>query len=236
MSRERRFFAPELTDEVVLDRQESHHLTQVLRLAPGDDVVLFDGKGSARHAVVTATEPTGTRLELGRPEAAVESPLSLTMAVGLVKGDKMAYLVQKLTELGVVAIAPILSDHVDQPARDDTRRLERWQRIALAAVKQSGRSRIPRIDPAKPLAEIVRQASGEVFLMAPGAKALPAERTARTDVTVLIGPEGGWSRAEIDIAAERMVPTFGLGPRTLRTETAAVVAAALFQWSSGDGS
>ncbi len=228
MSRERRFHVSDLDSEIVrLSPEEAHHLVQVLRLGEGAQVSLFDGKGGASRARVLRIAGREVELEILGSEPSRESPLSLTIAVGPPKGDRMSLLVQKLTELGVARVIPLETERGSSGAS-----LERWRRIALESCKQSGRSRAPEIVPPRVFEEVLDQ---EGFLTAahPGAAPL-SPPPASTPVVALIGPEGGWSERELALAASRGVTLFGLGPRTLRTETAAIAAATLFQFLSGD--
>ena len=229
MSRERRFFVSELRPRgMTLEAAEAHHLIHVLRLSEGDRVAVFDGQGRAAEARISRIAEDRVELELGDPLPSRESPLELTLGVAVPKGNKMSWIVQKLTELGAVAIHPLVTERSDVDRTFVTKRLERWRRIALEAAKQCGRSRVPEI--AEP-ASFDALAQPGALVLTPGAPALPANVVPGP---LLIGPEGGWSEAELTAARERSLERFGLGPRTLRTETAAVTAAALLQWLAGD--
>lgn len=232
MARERRFFVADLeASPVELSADEAHHLVHVLRLKKGDDVVLFDGQGHAAQATVTLIDGDAVELEIGGPVPTNESPLALTVAVAVPKGDAMELIVQKLTELGVATIQPLVSDHGEIRKNVVKKRLERWERIALEAAKQCGRSRLPVLEPPRDLPELAEPGS---FLLTPGAPPLTSTMTLPSQVVVFVGPEGGWSEAELSLAKTRALKKFGLGPRTLRTETAAIAAATLMQWLGGD--
>jgi 16S rRNA (uracil1498-N3)-methyltransferase len=227
MSRERRFLVTDLGSEAVrLSPEEAHHLVQVLRLREGAEVSLFDGKGGAARAEVQRIAGREVELRLLGPEPSRESPLFLTLAVSPPKGDRMSFLIEKLTELGVTRVVPLETER-GRPAKN----LERWRRIAIEACKQSGRSRTPEITAPRSFEEIL---NGEGSLLAahPGAPPLSSPRGSAT--VALIGPEGGWSEKELALAAARGVTLFGLGSRTLRTETAAIAVATLFQFLAGD--
>ena len=231
MSRERRFFVSDLdTARVDLGGDEAHHLIHVLRLRPGDTVALFDGRGTARSARVAGIHAEVVELALGDPLPANESPLELTLAVAVPKGEKMSLLIQKLTELGVATVQPLVTDHGEVKERAIRKRLERWQRVALEAAKQSGRSRLPRIEPPRPFDDVVVTGT---FLLTPGAPPLRSSVAVETAI-IAVGPEGGWSKRELELARARSAIELGLGPRTLRAETAAMAAAALVQWLGGD--
>lgn len=228
MSRERRFHVSSLESETVrLSSEEAHHLVEVLRLHEGADVSLFDGKGSAARAKVHRIAGGEVELSILGPEPSRESPLSLTLAVAPPKGDRMSLLIQKLTELGVARVIPLETERSRSRGS-----LERWPRIALESCKQSGRSRVPEIVPPRRFEEVLDE-GGSLMAAHPGAPPL-SRLPAGSPIVALVGPEGGWSEDELARAASRGVTLFGLGPRTLRTETAAIAVATLFQFLAGD--
>jgi 16S rRNA (uracil1498-N3)-methyltransferase len=228
MSRERRFYVESLeSHRVKLSSGEAHHLLHVLRLSEGSEVSLFDGKGSAARAKVRRIAGAEVELEVIAAEPSRESPLSLTLAVAPPKGDRMSFLIQKLTELGVSRIVPLETER-----GLSGRSLARWRRIALEACKQCGRSRATAIDSPRLIAEVLEE-PGFVWIAHPGSPPLSAGGQA-TNVLVFIGPEGGWTERELSLAKSQGATAFGLGPRTLRTETAAIAAATLVQYLAGD--
>jgi 16S rRNA (uracil1498-N3)-methyltransferase len=227
MSRERRFLVSSLdSDAVRLSSEEAHHLVDVLRLREGAEVSLFDGKGSSARAKIHRIAGREVELRLLGPEPSRESPLSLTLAVSPPKGDRMSFLIEKLTELGVARILPLETE------RGRTgKNLERWRRIAIEACKQSGRSRSPEVEAPRGFEEVLSE-EGSLLAAHPGAPPLSAPR--KGAIVALIGPEGGWSERELTLFASRGVTLFGLGPRTMRTETAAIAAATLLQYLAAD--
>jgi 16S rRNA (uracil1498-N3)-methyltransferase len=230
MARERRFLVADLdAARVEIVDDEAHHLIHVLRLHEGDTVALFDGDGRAANATIARIADESVELNVGDALPANESPLQMTLAVAVPKGDTMSLIVQKLTELGVTSIQPLISDNSEVSAEAIVKRIERWERIALEAAKQSGRSRLPRVEPPRTFEELAREGA---WLLSPGASPFPA--TKPTNPLVFVGPEGGWSEPELELAFARKLVVFGLGPRTLRTETAAIAAATVMQWLSGD--
>ncbi len=232
MGRERRFFVPDLgVSHVELADEGAHHLIHVLRLVKGDDVALFDGKGHAASATVARIVGDVVELEVGDALPTNESPLALTVAVAVPKGDAMSLIVQKLTELGVATIQPLLSDNSEMSGNAVMKRIERWQRVSLEAAKQCGRSQLPCIETPKPFEALARP---DAMVLTPGAPPLVSSEKLSTNPVVLIGPEGGWSAPELHLAKNRELTVFGLGPRTMRTETAAIAAATLMQWLGGD--
>ena len=232
MGRERRFFVPDLgASSVEITDEEAHHLTHVLRLGEGDAVALFDGKGHAANATVARIDGGVVELEVRDRVLANESPLALTLAVAVPKGDTMSLIVQKLTELGVATIQPLLSDNSEMPGDAVMKRIERWQRVSLEAAKQCGRSQLPCIENPKSFEALARP---DTMVLTPGAPPLVSSEKLSANPVVLVGPEGGWSVPELHLAKNRELTVFGLGPRTMRTETAAIAAATLMQWLAGD--
>jgi 16S rRNA (uracil1498-N3)-methyltransferase len=227
MSRERRFHVEELAgDRPTLSSEEAHHLIDVLRLREGAEVSVFDGRGNSARAKVHRIAGREVELRILGSEPSRESPLALTLAVAPPKGDRMSFLVEKLTELGVVCLIPL-----DTERGRSGKSLDRWRRIALEACKQSGRSRAPTVEEARSVASVL-EVPGLKLAAHPGAPALAADAPSRA--VALVGPEGGWSESELSLFGSRGVTLFGLGPRTLRTETAAIAVATLFQYLRGD--
>jgi len=207
---------------------------RTLRLAPGARLRVLDDDG-AEHDVVL--ERVGAREAVGRIVASArparESPLELVLAPALLKGTKMDLVVEKATELGMQRLAPVATERIVGHAAH----VERWRRIAVAAAKQSGRTRVPEIDAPVPLDALVAAPW-------PGLRLVPWEGEAarRLDdlpapaaaVVALVGPEGGLSEGEVALARAHGFVPLTLGPRVLRAETAAVVIAAHCQHRWGD--
>ena len=227
MSRERRFHVSNLDSETVrLSSEEAHHLVQVLRLCEGAEVSLFDGKGGAARARVHRIAGGEVELRILGPEPSRESPLSLALAVAPPRGDRVSFLIEKLTELGVTRVIPLETER-----GRSGKSLERWRRIAAESCKQSGRSRCPEVAAPRSFEEVLNE-QGHLMAAHPGAP--PLALSGNQEVVALVGPEGGWSDKELALAAARGVTLFGLGPRTLRTETAAIAVATLLQYLAGD--
>jgi len=199
---------------------------RTLRLGPGDVLVVFDEQG-AEHEVrlerVGGREASAGIVATARP--AREPPLALVLAPALLKGTKMDLVVEKATEIGVARIAAVRSRHTIGAGHP-----ERWHRIALAAAKQSGRTAVPVVDPPAALADLVRQPWPGVRLIC-----WEGERSARLSTLppraeaaiVVVGPEGGFAKEEVEEARAHGFTVVGLAPRILRAETAALVAATL---------
>ena len=224
--------------------QELEHLRRVLRLTVGDPVTLFDDTGWEHEAVIRSLHADRGELEIRRSyEAGRESPLALTLALGLTKGEKMDFVVEKATELGVASIMPFTSSFT-VPKLDDKKianRTERWQKIALSAAKQCGRTQVPEILPLCEFDAMVEGAGASqlklLFWEKETAQSLRQVHEANANATailVAIGAEGGLSSAEVQLANARGFHSVHLGRRILRAETAAVTALSLVQFLWGD--
>lgn len=219
--------SPLVQGEVVLRGTEAKHLAQVLRVAPGSKVRAFDGAGLEAEGEVVEASAFGVTLRLNAPtRSSTESALAVTLAVGLLKGDKLSGVVRQSTELGVVAFQLFSSEHGDVPSLSSNK-LERLRRVAQEAAKQSGRSLVPTVAAPIPLA--VLDPGSHCLVAHPGASMTLAELTLDAPHTLITGPEGGLSEAEVAQLQAKGAQTVRLGPRILRAETApvALVAALL---------
>ncbi|HEY0174592.1 MAG TPA: 16S rRNA (uracil(1498)-N(3))-methyltransferase [Pyrinomonadaceae bacterium] len=247
----RRFYAPpgafaEGGGAVALSDEESRHLRDVLRLRAGDEAYVFDGEGREYACVVAEAGGRKGAARLGvrdRVEPpSPESPLALTLAVALLKGEKFDLVVQKATELGVTLIIPVSTKRSDVRLRDErdaAKRVERWRRLALEAAKQSGRARFPAVAEPRAFETFVGEDAGSTRVLFAerggfGLDALAAAQPRPTNVTALVGPEGGWDEEELELARARGWTIVTLGGRTLRAETAALAVCALLQHLFGD--
>jgi len=236
----RRFFAPPSAfnlskKSVTLTADEARHLREVLRLKPGDEVSVFDGEGKEFRARVVQARRESAELELQNElePARRESPLRITLAVALLKGEKFDLVVQKATELGVTRFVPLITRYADIKLRDEAdanKRVARWQRIALEAAKQCGRAVVPEVSAPQPLGTILKNPC--LLFSEKGGRGLTQIET--DEITAIIGSEGGWSDEELDEARGAGVEIVTLGGRILRAETAAITAAALLQHRFGD--
>jgi 16S rRNA (uracil1498-N3)-methyltransferase len=248
----RRFYAPLIgfardDKSVTIDADEARHARDVLRLRSGDEVYVFDGEGNEFRCALREFARNGAILDvIEEVEAArPESPLDLTLAVALLKGEKFDLVVQKATELGVSRIVPVATTRADVRIRDAVdakRRVARWKRIALEASKQCGRARLMEIEgPATFSAVVERATNGDELRL------MFAERNGSLLATVtddsqprftkmfaLVGSEGGWTDEEIELARTGGWNIITLGGRTLRAETAAIAVATLLQHRFGD--
>jgi 16S rRNA (uracil1498-N3)-methyltransferase len=216
-------YVPELPDTLQLDGDDAHHLRRVLRLRGGEVVTAADGAGRWRSYVVTA----GDRLEATGPEQREpELHPRLAVAFALTKGDKPELVVQKLTELGVDRILPVLAERSiarPEPARAEAQ-VQRWRRVAREAGRQCRRAGLPEVADLVPLAALAGH-PGLVVAERGGAVLAAPVMGIGDEVLVVVGPEGGLTDAEVELLA----PAFrlGLGPHVLRAETAAVAVAAV---------
>jgi 16S rRNA (uracil1498-N3)-methyltransferase len=242
-----RFFLPAKNIEGrrgIIDGQELEHLRKVLRLGPGDHITVFDDRGSEHEAVIRSFTSGQGEIDIVRSYPVErESPLEITLAVGLTKGEKMDFVVEKATELGVQAIIPFVSTYTVPKFEESKieKRSARWQKIALSAAKQCGRTRLPEILTLCEYGDLVQQSFPDsvklLFWEKEAQRTLSEMRQAGTDarsVILTIGPEGGFSEKEADLAFEHGFSLISLGPRILRAETAAVTAVSLVQFLWGD--
>lgn len=233
---------------VTFDREESRHLARVLRLRPGDTVIVADGAGRDYTVRVETTGELATGTVLGVAARGVESPLRLTLVQSVPKGDKMETIVRAATELGVARVVPVLTERTIvslEPARW-RERARRWQRVAKEAAKQCGRALVPAVEVPRPLADVLAaDEPADVRLClweaaAPEgergglAASLPPALPPNARVHLLVGPEGGLARREVEAARDRGWTVVGAGPRILRTETAGPAIIAILQSRFGD--
>jgi 16S rRNA (uracil1498-N3)-methyltransferase len=229
-------------DEITLPAQSAEHLTRVLRLEAGAPFVLFDGRGHEYAAVLGAHQGKQLRARVER-EIPVqrESPLDVTLIQGIARGERMDFIVQKATELGVTRIVPFAAERsvVRIDAKQRERKLEHWQAVVISACEQSGRNRVPAVSEAVSLQHALEALPGDslrCLLAADGAESLvaAATRSPGGPCVLLIGPEGGLSHAEETLAVAHRFVACRLGPRVLRTETAGLAALAALQAIGGD--
>jgi 16S rRNA (uracil1498-N3)-methyltransferase len=226
-------------DKLVLDEREAHYLAHVLRLRRGDTLVAFNGRGAERRATIGSLQRRGASLELSAPlDPLPESKLALTLAQAVTKADAMDLVVQKATELGVRTIVPVYTDFsvVRLDGERAHRRLDHWRKIACSACEQSGRHRPPEIaapDSLGAALERLPAASTRVALDPDSARTLEGV-AAPPSVVMAVGPEGGFGATDWRHLDAAGFARTRLGPRILRSETAALVACAAAQLLWGD--
>jgi 16S rRNA (uracil1498-N3)-methyltransferase len=246
MSRRRFFAPPEAFNKqtVTLTGDEARHLRDVLRLKAGDEVFVFDGAGKEFRCTIDSARRDQAFLSQCHEIAPThpESPLQLTLAVALLKGEKFDLVVQKTTELGVAEIVPVMTRNADihlRDANDAEKRVNRWRRIAIEAAKQCGRAVVPTI-PLPISFESLMQDQNSLarfmFSERAGVSLDPgfSQLTTPGDVIALIGSEGGWTDQELASASTAGWQLITLGGRVLRAETAAIAVTALLQNKWGD--
>ncbi len=227
--------------EVVVEGDRARYLGRVLRLRVGDEITVFNGDGPEWPAAIEAMTKTTATLRLGEAcEARTESPLDVHLVQGVSRGERMDYVVQKATELGVRRITPVLTEYgvVKLDDRRSAKRREHWQHVAASACEQSGRTCVPLVDAPVPLRNWLGTRSADAgldLILQPAAPAtLAAIEAPQAGVCLLIGPEGGFSPGEYGDAELAGFMAVSLGPRVLRTETAAAAALAIMQSAWGD--
>jgi 16S rRNA (uracil1498-N3)-methyltransferase len=226
---------------IVLGDERARYVGRVLRLRAGDLLAVFDGSGGEFAATIAAVTRHELHLDIGqRVERDTESPLQICLVQGLAKGEKMDLVVQKATELGVVRISPVLTAFSVvklAPERAATRR-DHWQKVAQSACEQCGRNKVPSIDAPQSLQNWFGANAGargtRLILHPAAADALSGIELAGNELTIVIGPEGGFSPAEYASAAAAGLQAVHLGPRIMRTETAAIAALSAAQVAWGD--
>jgi 16S rRNA (uracil1498-N3)-methyltransferase len=229
-------------DEVVtLPRDEAEHLTRVLRLAVGDQVVVFDGRGHEFLGKVASAGRRDARVQLvSRVEPAAESLVPLTLVQAVLKTDKMDDVIRDAVMLGAAAVQPVVTrrTEITVAALMRSQRVERWQRVALASVKQCGRAVLPEIRMPLTLETYLGDPPAALRLMlvepSAGGETEPfstlRDEPIPSDAALLVGPEGGWASEECAAASSKGVRLVTLGRRTLRADAVAVAAMSVLQF------
>lgn len=225
----------------VLEGQPAEHLVRVLRQDVGAQVVLFNGDGHDYAATITAVERRQVQLQIAtRHSPGNESPLRLTLAQGIARGEKMDLIIQKACELGVAEIVPLHTERseVRLDEKRSAKRLEHWRAVAISAAEQSGRAVVPVIHPARPLAVWLDSLPAEgplrLSLSPDGEQRLRQLQLPASGAMLMVGPEGGLGERDLEALDGKGFQRLQLGPRILRTETAGLAAAAALQAVHGD--
>jgi len=229
--------------EIRLSAEAAHHAVRVLRLGVGEPVVLFDGHGGEFEARITRMERGEVLVKTGaHREVERESRLHIVLVQGLSSGDRMDITLQKAVELGVARIQPVATERSVVKLRDERahRRMEHWRNLVVSACEQCGRNRVPEVLPLLDLpdwlAQLTVPAQGDEtrLVLSPAAERSLKELAPPARMMLLIGPEGGLSVVETRLAQSRGFVPVRLGPRILRTETAALAALSAIQMLWGD--
>lgn len=226
-----RFFVenPIRGDAATLSGDEAHHLSRVMRASAGDEIVLFDGSGAEFAARITRVDKSAVEVQIiARREVDREPPHPLTLAVALPKGERQKWLVEKVTELGVARLVPLVTERGVAEPVDSA--LVRLRRTVIEACKQCGRNRLMEIGPPQAATDFFREVpTGQARIVADPLGTPLTALCADGPLTAAVGPEGGFTSAELAVAVEHGWLRAALGRSILRVETAAVAIAA---WSA----
>jgi len=225
--------------EIELASQSAIHLTRVLRCKEQDELILFNGNGSEYPAVITSINRNHVWVKvLSHHDSNNESPLTITLVQAISKGERMDYTIQKAVELGVNTIIPLITERSLNLKSDRVeKKLTHWKGIAISACEQCGRNIIPAITTPVLLNNWLNDSNEDELnlMLAPSAgKHLNNITYSQENITLLIGPEGGLSGNEITQCLDHGLTGIQMGPRILRTETAAVTSLSIIQYNWGD--
>lgn len=232
--------------EIRITDQDAKHIAKVLRLIPGDEILLTDGNGRDYQANIETVSPSMVSCRITREcETLSESPLRITLCQGMLKDKKMDSLLRHVTELGIYEWQPFFCER-SIPVPDKKRivsRVQRWESIARESLKQCGRSRMPIINPPREFKDIMDQSSAfdlniifweDLKSAATSFNCSRGGQSSISTVLILVGPEGGFSSREIIQAQDKNFTVCGMGPRILRAQTASIAACTLIQNMYGD--
>ncbi len=226
---------------IAVEGTAANHITRVLRLRSGEPLTVFNGNGTEYSATILEFHKDAVMVEVKSEQAPRrESPLPLTLAQGISRGERMDWILQKATELGASRIVPMFTERsvVRLDARQAERKLQHWRAIAIAACEQCGRNVLPEVAHPTDILEFLGSGLGPQttrLLLSPASDVSIDEVKAETaGITVLIGPEGGLTDTEHAVATRSGFTAVRMGPRVLRTETAAVAALTILQHRFGD--
>lgn len=223
---------------LTLGEQSSHYLSRVLRLPVGAAITLFNGDGNDYAATISAIDKRSVTISVEMAAAVHnESPLAIHLGIAISKGERMDFVMQKATELGVTAITPLISERVEVRLSGERaeKRWQHWHGIIVSACEQCGRARLPKLNAVTPLSEWIGSVESErKFVLHHRSEQSLDAQIKPSSVALLIGPEGGLSPQEIGAAERADFNALTLGPRVLRTETAPLTALAVLQYQWGD--
>ena len=241
-----RFYVPQpqIKNEMLrIEGDEVRHIRRVLRLKAGDEIIVFDGSGKEYEGTIVEERPSSVVIRIQNIfSSKKESHLEITLAQSLLKGEKMDYLIQKATELGVKKIIPFFSSR-SVPLLEKSGRLKRhhrWERIAIEASKQCGRGVVPKIEPLQGYSEMLQSVSPDPLRLIlwerekTNLKEVLGKSIGMKEIFFIIGPEGGFSQEEIEEANKAGFLRVTLGRRILRAETASLCLLSILQYDWGD--
>ena len=242
-----RFLAADLdplTGSASLSAEEAHHLAHVMRLRFGDEIAVFDGAGREFRARIERVSKDGARVRLLEEiTAAPEPAVRLTLAHAVLKGDKMDEVVRNATMMGIAAVEPLVTEHTSIPMKAliDGRAADRWRRIAIASSKQCRRAVVPVVGGGTGFDDWIAEDNSETRVMLVEPSSGSETRSVSTvacqrpqSATLMVGPEGGWSAREIELAVRAGWTPVTMGRRTLRADAVALVAIGVLQFLWGD--
>ncbi len=223
---------------VILEEAPSRHLAKVLRMTPGRELLIFNGTGGEYPARITEVGKKSVSVHLESFEDVDrESPLDLELAIGLSRGDRMDWVIQKATELGATRITPLFTERTEVKLKGDRldKKWDHWRQVMISACEQCQRNRLPALSAPITLNEWLDQSRGQkrFVLHHRDSRGLP-ESEPLAQLSLLVGPEGGLSEEEIEQARTDGCEPLTLGPRVMRTETAPIAAISLAQYLWGD--
>lgn len=228
-------------DIVQLSSDAFQHSVKALRMNSDDLVCLFNGDGHDYHAVLVEVDKRSAAARITAVEAnKSESNVSVHLGQVISRGDRMDFALQKSVELGVAEITPLFSERCGVKLSGERleKKQQQWQKVVISACEQCGRSRVPVVHPAQSLTHFAQHINADLKLTLDPYAEVPlrqlANRNSAASVALLIGPEGGLSEAEVELAAQGQFKPIRIGPRILRTETAALTALSVIQYELGD--
>lgn len=236
-----RFYEPQPLSEgqqINLSDDVVQHVSRALRMKAGEEILLFNGDGADYRVILLQVEKRAVKAQIESVlPSCSESPLQVSIGQTLSRGERMDFAVQKSTEMGAQRITPLFSERceVKLPKERQEKRIKHWQQIAISACEQCGRTSPPRISPPSQLENWLNTQQAELKLVLHHHSEQPLQEIAApTSVALLIGPEGGLTEKEVELAISYGFKPLALGPRVMRTETAPVAALTLLNYLWGD--
>mgnify|MGYP000330184582 CR=1 FL=1 len=223
---------------IELEPQASQHLSKVLRMNEGAELTLFNGSGGEYSASISQLAKKQLTIQVHKEKTDdKQSPLDIHLGIAISKGDRMDWVMQKATEIGITQITPLYTERTEVKLKGDRakKKTDHWQQVIISACEQSARNRLMSLKQPSSLSEWLRSTQAEKkFVLHHRSDEGLNSNEKPTSVALLIGPEGGLSNDEINQAQRHDFSALTLGPRVLRTETAPIAAASILQYLWGD--
>ena len=239
-----RFYIPQsitLGDVLQVPDNTARHMVQVLRLQVSDEVILFTGNNIEYQAIISEIKKKFVLVKIvGEKANSIESPVHIHLIQAISKGDRMDWVIQKAVELGVASILPVTSERTNVSLKGERqgKKLDHWQGVINSACEQCGRNHIPNLHPLQSLGEAVsvlsQHEAHRIILDPRSENKLQSQNWGSKNLILAIGPEGGFSEQEVEFLLQSSFQSYNLGPRILRTETAAIAGISLLQAFAGD--